>query len=236
MMCKADGSGICLPGSEIPNWFSHQADEGVSLCLSESGISSWFNHTMGRWFSRQTMASLSFRVPSFWDGKIGKSGKMLLCVVFAANNEDLSRVGNFNWRLSNKTRTHLTDYSIMSIAGRIFGSCEDHIFVQATGYRPVEMKSGDEIELSVEFYSMSMDRSEELKGEIQVKKCGIHLLVDDPNVTDTRGDKTTRFFVCKQKFPIYAGDEVRIVPRFDWANATEVDESGFYTDSIDDDA
>jgi len=28
-----------------------------------------------------------------------------------------------------------------------------------------------------------------IKGEIQVKKCGIHLLVDDPNVMDTSGDE-----------------------------------------------
>jgi hypothetical protein len=76
-----------------------------------------------------------------------------------------------------------------------------------------------------------MDRSEELKGEIQVKKCGIHLLVDDPNVMDTRGDKTKRFFV-KQEYTIYAGDEGTILPLFDWANAIEVDESGFYTDRL----
>jgi hypothetical protein len=85
------------------------------------------------------------------------------------------------------------DFTIWSTCYRFFGSCEDHIFVQETGdHQPFgfDVKSGDEIELFVELTSISMDRSVELKGEIQVKKCGIHLLGNEPSVTDTRGDKT----------------------------------------------
>jgi hypothetical protein len=217
MVCKADEGSICLPGSEIPNWFSHQADEGVSLCHSGRETPIWFSHTKCWWSSHyQTMASLiSFHVPSFLVGKIGK---MLLCVVFAANKEDPSRVGNLNWRLRNKTRTHQANLKIGSKPFRVFGSCEDHIFLEVCPLMKCqtsiidpqfdfEMKSGDEIEVSVEFACMSMDRSEELKSEIQVKKCGIHLLVDDPNVVDTRGDETKRFVVDKQEFTIYAEDE-----------------------------
>jgi hypothetical protein len=156
MMCKADNGSICLPGSEIPNWFSHQADEGVSLCLSGSEIQFGLDIRWNRYSHDQTMASLiSFHVPSFWDGKIGK---MLLCVVFAANKEaprDLSRMGSFNWRLRNKTRTHQVNLTIGSTPYRLFGSCEDHIFVQVEVDHPLlgfEMKSGDEIELSVALY------------------------------------------------------------------------------------
>jgi hypothetical protein len=83
------------------------------------------------------------------------------------------------------------------------------------------MKSGDEIEVSVDF------PNEELKGEIQVKKCGIHLPVNEPSVMDTSGDKIKRCFVSEE-FPIYAGDVARTIP-LDWANFIEVDESDFYT-------
>ncbi|XP_059430796.1 uncharacterized protein LOC132164320 [Corylus avellana] len=204
MMCEVGSGSIFLPGSEIPNWFSHQTNEGCSICLPRREIRSYFVPTVG-WWSYQTMASLiSFRVPSFWDGKIGK---MLLCVVFAANKEtprDLSRVCNFKWSLRNKTRTNQMDFSIGSPPARFFGSCEDHIFVQGTGDHQMfglEMKSGDEIEVSVAFESLSMDRSEELKGEIQVKKCGIHLPVNEPSVMDT----SVEFSVCELGFPIYAG-------------------------------
>ena len=176
MIYKADDAcSLCLPaGSEIPNWFSPQT----------------------------TGSSISFHAPSFWDGKMGK---MLLCVVFAAKKEaHLSRVGCFNWRLRNKTRTHQMGFTIGSKPDRFFGSCEDHIFVQKTGdYQPFgfEVKSGDEIELFVKLASISMDRSEELEGEIQVKKCGIHLLGNEPSVTDTRGDKTV---ITYSEYRIYS--------------------------------
>jgi hypothetical protein len=174
-MCKAiSGGSICLPGSEIP---------------------SVFMPTVG-WFCHLTSTSLiSFRVPSFWDGKIGK---LLLCVVFAANKEaprGLSRMGSFNWNLRNKTRTHQFPFTVASIADRFLGICEDHIFVQVMGDHQrvgFEMKSGDEIELSVTLVSLSMDRREELMGEIQVKKFLIRLLFDDPNVMDTREEAVLR--------------------------------------------
>jgi hypothetical protein len=82
---------------------------------------------------RERQKKISFHVPSSWGGK---SGKLLLCAVFAANKEapcrDLSRVSNFNWRVRNKIRTHEMDFFIGSTADRCFGSCEDQIFVEAT--------------------------------------------------------------------------------------------------------
>jgi hypothetical protein len=105
MLCKTDKGSICLPGSEIPNWFSHR--------------------TIG--------SSISIRVPSFWDGKIGN---MLLCVVLAAKKEaprNLSRVSSFSWRLRNKTRTHQVPLLVACPAGCFLGSCEDQIFVEAMG-------------------------------------------------------------------------------------------------------
>jgi hypothetical protein len=188
----------------------YKADRGCYLCLpAGSEIPNWFSH-------QTTGSSISFHVPSSWGVEFSK---LLLCVVFAANKEaprDLSRVSNFSWTLRNKTRTHLTEIVIGSRAGCFFGSCEDQIFVQATpGLR---MKSGDEIEVSVKI------PNEELKGEIQVKKCGIHLPVNEPSVMYTSGE---RCFVSEE-IPIFAGDVARTIP-LDWANFIEVDESDFYT-------
>ncbi|XP_062173051.1 disease resistance protein RPV1-like isoform X2 [Alnus glutinosa] len=144
---------LCLPGSEIPNWFSHQ--------------------TIG--------SLISFRVPSFLDGKIGK---VLVCVVYAAKKEEarlLDLDGWFNWTFCNKTRNPQESYGIES-RNCYFDSFEDHVFVAMMQFHHInlEMKSGDEIELSVDLG----DQSEVKKCQILVKKCGIHLLVDEPNAID----------------------------------------------------
>ncbi|XP_059429961.1 disease resistance protein RPV1-like isoform X2 [Corylus avellana] len=150
MMCKADdGCSLCLPGSEIPNWFSHQIIGSL----------------------------ISFRVPSFLDGQISK---VLLCVVYAANKEVSRNSDNWGWRFCNKTRNP-TKYFTADSCKSIFYSCDDHIFVEVTSGDDIklEMKSGDEIELFVKVLP-----HEEMECEMQVRKLGIHLLVDEPNVTD----------------------------------------------------
>ncbi|XP_059429972.1 disease resistance protein RPV1-like isoform X2 [Corylus avellana] len=156
MLCKTDSSSLCLPGSEIPNWFSHQ--------------------TIG--------SLISFHVPSFLDGKMGK---VLVCVVYAANKEVprvLDLQGWFDWTFCNKTKNPQESYKIES-RNCYFDSFEDHIFLAMMQFHHInlEMKSGDEIELSIDLG----DQSQVKKCEIQVKKCGIHLLVDEPNVIDEDG-------------------------------------------------
>jgi hypothetical protein len=155
---------------------TYKAHKGCcSLCLpAGSEIPNWFSHqTIG--------SSISFHVPSSWGVKFGK---MLLCVVFAANKEaprDISRVSNFSWRLRNKTRTHQMNFLISSRGGCFFGSCEDQTIVEAETAElwTAELgKCGDEIEVSVDI------PNEKFKGEIQVKKCGIHLPVNEPSVMD----------------------------------------------------
>jgi hypothetical protein len=150
MMCKADAyCSLCLPGSEIPNWFSHQ--------------------TIG--------SLISFHVPSFVDGQISK---VLLSVVYASNKEVSRNSDNWGWRFCNKTRNP-TKYFMAHSKNSIFYVCEDHIFVEVKSGDEIEleMKSGDEIELFVKVLP-----HEEMECEMQVKKLGIHLLVDEPNVTD----------------------------------------------------
>ena len=146
---------LCLPGSEIPNWFSHQ--------------------TIG--------SLISFHVPSFLDGKIGK---VLVCIVYAAKEEPrlLDLEGWFDWTFCNKTKNPQESYKIES-RNCYFDSFEDHIFVAMIQFHHInlEMKSGDKIELSVDLG----DQSQVKMCDIQVKKCGIHVLVDDPNVIDEDG-------------------------------------------------
>jgi hypothetical protein len=197
MMSKAGRNwDVLLPGSEIPNWITHQ--------------------TIG--------SSISF--PSFLDGKL------LLCVVFAANKEaprDLSQPGFLTWRLRNKTRTDQVDFSIGCRADGFFGSCEDHIFVHVMENDLIDLgtKSGDEIELSVGFNNV-MDTSGD---EIQVKKCGIHPLVDDPNVMDTSGDEIQLCFVSK-KFPIEAGSTEWSISLGELMDEENVRDIGFNTSLV----
>ncbi|XP_059430940.1 disease resistance protein RPS4B-like [Corylus avellana] len=147
---------------------------GTSVCLPDIEIPNWFSH--------QTTGSLiSFRVPSFFTGQISN---LLLCVVYAANTEGPTDF-DFMCTCRNKTRNPQDPLSLRS-SSAYFDISEDHIFVDVMPFNRIrfEMKSGDEIEVSVEVMVFPGQQSEVKKREIQVKKCGIHLLFDDPNVGD----------------------------------------------------
>jgi hypothetical protein len=158
MVYKPDelGCSLCLPGSEIPNWFSHQ--------------------TIG--------SLISFRAPSYWGP--GKICKLLGWVVYATNEEapgDFGRKDRFKWMFCNKTRSPNSSSGWLRKA-KFFDSFEDHIVVEAMAF-PMsleEVKSGDEIEARVTCVDGTSSQWIEKRG-IQVKKCGIHL-VDEPNVKD----------------------------------------------------
>jgi hypothetical protein len=158
---------VHLPGSEIPNWFSYQA--------------------MG--------SSVSFRVPPFMDGKMGK---VVLCIVYAVNKEaaDLGRGGSFRWRLRNKSSdgdqsNNWGDWDDVGLNLAYFDMFEDHIVAQARSdslWRRSrrKMKSGDEIEVAVDLLMWGIDGSIDLKFMcgvdpqiMEVKRCGVHLLVDE---------------------------------------------------------
>jgi hypothetical protein len=137
---------LCLPGSEIPNWFSHQ--------------------TIG--------SLISFRAPSYWGP--GKKCKLLGWVVYARNEEaprDFDRKDGFKWMFCNKTRSPDESYG-WGPKAKFFDSFEDHIVVEAMEFRMSlgNLKSGDEIEAWVTCESsLGLEKS-----GIQVKKCGIHLV------------------------------------------------------------
>jgi hypothetical protein len=148
---------ICLPGSEVPNWFSHK------------GIGS----------------SISFRVPSISKGQFLR---LLVCAVYAT---DIGASGHVTIlpvvEILNKTRgnTHFLRPTEIDTHKHsfLFPNKEDHFFLYLTPlirnkyvlesgliFNELVMESGDEIEVSISIWGLN------------VKKCGIHLLVDEPNV------------------------------------------------------
>jgi hypothetical protein len=159
-MCKADCPfSLCLPGSEIPNWISHQ--------------------TIG--------SLISFRAPSSYCDP-DKIWKLLVWAVYATNEEpprDFDRKDGFGWNFRNKTRSHGGSVRWARNA-KFFNSFEDHMVVEAMNYpglgphSGVEVEGGDEIEVEVICMSRWFGKK---KCGIQVKKCGIHL-VKEPNVID----------------------------------------------------
>jgi len=132
---------FCLPGSEVPNWFSHQ----------------------------RIGSSISFHVPSISNGQILR---LLVCAVYATNG-DYNKMGGLSPHviIDNKTRGYQHILWLTLFCGPI--SCEDHVFLhQMLLVRDeIEMESGDEIELSIEFWEAA-----------KVNKCGIHVQVIEPKM------------------------------------------------------
>ena len=96
---------------------------------------------------------------------------MLVWVVIAAKKVAKETFDSPSAMITNKTRDR-TEICSPPIFG-ILEFCEDHSVVRHFPLKmhKFEMESGDEIEVSI-------------KGndDIEVKKCGIHLLVNEPNV------------------------------------------------------
>ncbi|XP_059430130.1 disease resistance protein RPV1-like [Corylus avellana] len=147
-----------LPGSEIPNWISHQA--------------------MG--------SSVSFRVPPFLFGS--KVSKVLLSIVYATNKESPALGdGRFSWRLYNRSFRDESNHrcwvgscnAITSVLD--YDVFEDHILTRVMEWHVFlrhllnfKMKCGDEIEVVI------------CPQLVEVKRCGIHFVLDgdEPSVRD----------------------------------------------------
>lgn len=137
---------ICLPGSEIPNWFNHQ----------------------------RIGSSISFHVPSISNGQILR---LLVCAIYSANFEYNKMGGLYpHVIIDNKTRGYEHTLWPSLFPGTV--TSEDHVFLYRTPLirNEIEMVSGDEIELSINFWEAA-----------KVKKCGIHLLLDEPDVMEEYG-------------------------------------------------
>ncbi|XP_059434489.1 disease resistance protein RUN1-like isoform X2 [Corylus avellana] len=150
---------IILPGSEVPNWFSHQ------------GIG-WF---------------MFFELPPLSEGEIQG---LLFCAVYAAkdesNQEEFSgrSVGFLELEFTNKTgdiKYHFWPWPTFSFFPKIR---EDHLFVRyiPLGHNKYLMERGEKVKASL--------GNDEL---IEVKKCGIHFLFDDSNVSYGHGRSVVQY-------------------------------------------
>ncbi|KAF5446667.1 hypothetical protein F2P56_032276 [Juglans regia] len=147
--CAAQLRLLSLPGSEVPNWFSHQ----------------------------RTGSSITFHVPSPSEGEIRV---LPICAVYASKKESHLRWTKNHVIIYNKTRGY--GHVLLPEEFDFPVNNSDNLFLVQTHLignnlemvpapeRKLEMVSGEEIEISFELWS-----------SIEVKKCGVHLLVDKPN-------------------------------------------------------
>jgi hypothetical protein len=153
---------ICLPGREIPNWFSHK------------GIGS----------------SISFRAPSISNGQCLR---LLVSAVYAFDQEEDWIIDDIPYLvIKNKTRGnadfHWTKNSYAYITfgedSFLYPEKEDQFFLCLTQF----IRNKYELENGVIFYELFMESGDEIEvtiilyGKGNVKKCGVHLLVAEPNV------------------------------------------------------
>jgi hypothetical protein len=169
---------ICLPGSELPNWFSHK------------GIDS----------------SISFHVPSISKGQCLRLLLYVVCPLYESRDFWIFQKFNSLVTIRNKTRGNRKllwpahslaplldrDRNIFTLPKNkevphsfIFPRRqEDHFFLYLTPlirnkyelksgliFNELVMESGDEIEVSFLLWGTTI-----------VRKCGVHVVVDEPNV------------------------------------------------------
>ncbi|KAG7957780.1 hypothetical protein I3843_11G192600 [Carya illinoinensis] len=155
---------ICLPGSEVPNWFGHQ----------------------------RIGSSISFRVPSFSEGEIRMLLCFVVCTVHTLSAEELDVI------IHNKTRGYRHVYVPMVFDGT-FNISQNLFLFQSHVIRnklktidfpekemEIEMVSGEEIEVS--FNSSN-------SANIEVSKCGVHHMLEKPNVIYNNGS-IVQYFRC----------------------------------------
>lgn len=157
---------ICLPGSEVPNWFSH----------------------------KEIGSSISFHVPSISKGQFIRL-LLCFVYSFSEGSSFIIAHYSPRMTIKNKTRGNWKDVSFRhSSYHRVNGENyfifpkrkeEDHFFLYLMPllrnkyelesgliFNESVMESGDEIEVS---FGLSM-----IYGN--VKKCGVHVVVEEPNV------------------------------------------------------
>jgi hypothetical protein len=138
-------------------------DELRAIFLPGSEVPNWFKH-------QGIGCSISFDVPPLSEGEIRG---LLVCAVYAAKEESDAITSSPFLKISNKTRGHEDIFRPTFYAIPI--TCEDHSCVCHIPLKryQFEMENGEEMEV----YIISQE-------DIEVKKCGIHLLFDDSNVRD----------------------------------------------------
>jgi len=157
---------ICLPGSEVPNWFSHK------------GIGS----------------SIFFHAPSISKGQFLRLLVCVVCSFYGTTNFTRTLHFESSVIIQNKTRGNRKELVSTRYPARLFDDEDSFIFPRKKGednfflfltplirnkyalesgliFNELVMEIGDEIQVSFDIW-----------GNGKVKKCGVHLVVDEPNV------------------------------------------------------
>jgi hypothetical protein len=150
---------IVLPGSEVPNWFSH----------------------------KRIGSSISFHVPSISKGEFLRLLVSAVCIFY--ETRDSSSCYHYpTVRIKNETRGNFKNLRAKHspTLQHIFPyrKEEDHFFLYLTPlirnkyklesgliFNELMMESGDEIKVSFRLWKNA-----------KAKKCGVHVVVDKPNV------------------------------------------------------
>jgi hypothetical protein len=157
---------ICLPGSEVPNWFSH----------------------------KEIGSSISFHVPSISKGQFIRLLLCFVYSFFEGSSFIVAHYSP-RMQIKNKTRGNWKDVSFSNYSyPRVDGENgmispkrkeEDHFFL----YLMPLLRNKYELESGLIFNESVMESGDEIEVSFglstiygNVKKCGVHVVVEEPNV------------------------------------------------------
>jgi hypothetical protein len=137
------------------------------ILLPGGEVPNWFSH-------KRIGSSISFQIPSLSKGQIKG---FFVCAIYAPKEETVPKFAIPSININSRTFGRLSHF--------IYEIHKDH---SCLSYIPVslleaEIASGMELKIDCE-----------VRGDFEVKKCGIHLLVNEPNAideyinSDTSGD------------------------------------------------
>ncbi|KAG2682446.1 hypothetical protein I3760_11G191800 [Carya illinoinensis] len=146
------------------------------FCLPGSEVPNWFGH-------QRIGSSISFRVPSLSEGEIRM---LLFCTVCTFQN--ILDLAQLDVIIQNKTRGYrhvlvpIRFDASFNISQNLF-LFQSHVIrnkLKTVDFpeKEMEMVSGEEIEVSFNNSSSA---------NFEVSKCGVHLLLEKPNVMDNKG-------------------------------------------------
>ncbi|XP_062160862.1 disease resistance protein RUN1-like isoform X3 [Alnus glutinosa] len=165
---------IFLPGSEVPNWFSHRG-HGVSV---------------------------SFHVPSISKGQFLR---LLICVVCSFNATFDIRYYRYHLGVNIRNKTRGNSKLLLPNHNAAFEDEDSSVSIMDRFYSVPQRKKGEkyhlflfltplirnkyELESGLIFNELVMESGEEIEvrcghwQNVDVKKCGVHVVVDEPKVT-----------------------------------------------------
>jgi len=169
-----ESRGIFLPGSEVPNWFSHKGI-GISVSFHVPSISKGqflrllicvvgsFDETFGARHNIRYHLGVTIR------NKTRGNSKLLVPNHVAAFEGKDSSVSNMDRLYHSQTKKGEKDHFFLYLTPLIRNKYE---LESGLIFNELVMESGDEIEVKCGYWY-----------NVHVTKCGVHVVVDEPKVT-----------------------------------------------------